>query len=182
MRASPVHRLERSQLIRLPLERVFEFFADAGNLEAITPPFLRFRINTPAPIALYAGSRIKYTLVLFGVRLRWVTRITVWEPGVRFVDVQESGPYALWRHTHEFERHGDDTLMRDLVEYALPFGLLGSVVHRWFVRRTLARIFDYRSEAITRLLGSGGAGGPAAGTPAAADLSRADGDLPGARA
>jgi len=153
-----LHRLERRQRIELPLERVFEFFSDAANLEAITPRFLRFRIITPAPIAMHAGARIDYALSLFGIRLRWVTRITAWEPGVRFVDEQESGPYALWRHTHEFERDGDATLMRDLVEYALPFGPLGSAAHLLLVRRTLGRIFDHRRDAIGRLLGVAVAG------------------------
>ncbi|NJD09458.1 MAG: SRPBCC family protein [Gemmatimonadetes bacterium] len=147
-----VHRLERSQRIERPLEAVFAFFSNAANLEAITPRFLRFRILTPAPIEMRAGARIDYQLALFGVRLRWVTRITVWEPGRRFVDEQESGPYALWRHTHSFRADGTATIMSDVVEYALPFGPLGALVHALFVRRTVGRIFDYRSEVITRLL------------------------------
>ena len=149
-----VHRLERSQRIERPLADVFAFFSDAANLEAITPRFLRFRILTPRPIAMREGARIDYQLSLFGVRLRWVTRITAWEPGVRFVDEQESGPYALWRHTHAFRADGNATVMSDVVEYALPFGPLGSLAHRWFVRRTVGRIFDHRCEVIPRLLGA----------------------------
>lgn len=156
-----LNRLERAQLIRRPLTEVFAFFADAGNLEAITPGFLRFRLLTPLPIRMAAGTRIEYVLSLFGVPVRWRTLIAVWEPGVRFVDEQESGPYALWRHTHEFEARGEDTLMRDVVEYREPFGLLGQLAHVLFVERTVGRIFDYRSAAIRRLLEGGSiAGGP----------------------
>ena len=154
---SRVHRLERSQLVARPRKEVFAFFADAANLEAITPAFLRFRIVTPAPIEMRAGAHIEYALSLFGIPLRWRTRITEWEPGVRFVDEQERGPYALWRHTHEFESMGGSTLVRDLVEYAIPLGPLGCVARAVFVRRALDRIFDFRREAIRQRLEDGGA-------------------------
>jgi ligand-binding SRPBCC domain-containing protein len=153
--ARRLHRLERSLRVARPLDEVFAFFADASNLEAITPSFLRFRILTPVPIAMRAGARIEYALSLFRVPLRWNTRITVWEPDVRFVDEQESGPYAVWRHTHLFEREDRATVVRDLVEYALPLGPLGRVARALFVARTLERIFDYRREAIRALLDRG---------------------------
>jgi hypothetical protein len=148
------HRLERSLRVGRRREEVFAFFADASNLEAITPPFLRFRVLTPAPIEMRPGARIEYALSLFGVPLRWRTRITVWEPGVRFVDEQDSGPYALWRHTHEFESEGEETIVRDVVEYMEPLGPLGQVAHALFVERALDRIFDFRREAVRRILGS----------------------------
>jgi ligand-binding SRPBCC domain-containing protein len=146
------HRLERTLRLERPLGEVFAFFADATNLEAITPAFLRFRILTPSPIEMRPGARIEYALSLHGVPLRWVTRITAWEPGVRFVDEQESGPYALWRHTHAFEPDGEATVVRDVVEYALPLGPLGQVAHAIFVARALRRIFDHRREVLRRLL------------------------------
>ncbi|MFY3746374.1 SRPBCC family protein [Anaeromyxobacter sp. Red801] len=147
-----IHRLERSQELQRPLDEVFAFYADAANLEAITPPFLHFRVLTPAPIAMRPGARIDYALSLFGVPMRWRTRIAVWEPGVRFVDEQERGPYALWRHTRAFEARGDATVVRDLVEYALPLGPLGTLAHVLFVRRALRAIFDHRREATRRLV------------------------------
>jgi ligand-binding SRPBCC domain-containing protein len=153
---APTHRLERTQLLARPRDEVFAFFADAANLEAITPPFLRFRILTPQPIEMRAGAIIEYALTLFGVPLRWRTRIAEWEPGVRFVDVQESGPYALWRHTHSFEREGEATRVRDVVEYAMPLGPLGRAARALFVARALARIFDHRRDAIRRLLDPSG--------------------------
>ena len=136
-----------------PIDEVFGFFADAANLEAITPRFLRFRILTPTPVEMRRGARIEYALSLFGVPLRWGTLITVWEPGVRFVDEQESGPYAFWRHTHTFEAQGDATVVGDVVEYAEPYGMVGRVAHALFVERALDRIFDFRRDAIRRLLG-----------------------------
>lgn len=134
---------------------MFAFFGDAGNLEAITPAFLRFRILTPLPFEMRVGARIDYALSLFGIPVRWTTRITEWDPGVRFVDEQESGPYALWRHTHLFEDRGGSTLVRDVVDYREPLGPLGRIAHLLFVKRTLERIFDFREEAIARLLGRG---------------------------
>ena len=146
-----MHVLQRTQrLPGLPAD-VFPFFADAQNLEAITPPWLGFRIVTPRPIDMREGTLIEYRLRLRGVPLRWLTRIEVWEPGRRFVDRQIRGPYSLWHHTHEFAPDGSGgTLMTDTVRYALPLGPLGELARRGFVARDLARIFDFRAAEISR--------------------------------
>jgi len=147
------HRLERSQLIPRPQPEVFAFFADAANLERLTPDFLRFRIETPLPIEMRAGALIDYRLSLGALPVRWRTRISSWEPPLRFSDDQERGPYALWHHVHEFEAVGDQTRMRDRVDYRLPFGPLGALAHVLSVRRTLERIFDHRRRVIEELFG-----------------------------
>ncbi len=152
-----LRQLSRTQLVGRPLPEVFAFFSNAANLDALTPPFLHFRILTPMPIELCAGAQLDYQLSLFGVPVRWRTRITDWRPEERFVDEQESGPYALWRHTHEFEDRGASTLMRDVVDYSEPLGPIGTLAHVLFVRRTLDRIFDFRRDAIARLLDGNGA-------------------------
>ena len=147
-----LHQLSRTQLVGRRLPEVFAFFSDASNLDALTPPFLHFRILTPMPIELRAGAQLDYRLSLFGVPVRWRTRITDWQPQERFVDEQEFGPYELWRHPHEFEARGGSTLMRDVVDYSEPLGPIGTVAHVLFVRRSLDRIFDFRRDAILRLL------------------------------
>ncbi len=144
--------LEREQVVRRPLGEVFAFFAEARNLEAITPPWLRFEVLTPEPIEMAKGTRIEYRLRLHRIPLRWVSRIAVWEPGRRFVDRQERGPYRLWEHLHEVVPHPEGTLSRDRVEYALPLGPLGTIANRLVVRRDLERIFDFRREAVALLL------------------------------
>ena len=149
--------LERRQRVELPQERAFALFADAGNLEAITPPWLGFRIVSPRPLELTEGALIEYRLRLHGIPVRWRTRIEVWEPPRRFVDVQLSGPYALWHHTHELSKDGEEaTLVRDRVRYRVGFGPLGAAALRLFVRRDLERIFDYRRAAIEGLVSRAG--------------------------
>src|SRR4051812_20455637 len=144
-----IHRLERQQFLTPPPEASFRFFGDALNLEAITPPWLGFRVVTPGPIAMGPATLIEYRLRLHGLPIRWRTTIAVWDPPHRFVDVQLSGPYRMWHHTHDFEpTAGGGTLMRDTVRYALPFGPLGELAHRLLVRRDLERIFDFRQEAV----------------------------------
>jgi ligand-binding SRPBCC domain-containing protein len=147
------NRLEREQILPLPPGEAFEFFADALELEAITPPWLHFKVLTPPPIPMRVGTEIEYRLRLHGLPVRWLTRIEVWEPGHRFVDVQLRGPYSVWHHTHLFTPHPDGTSMRDLVRYALPLGALGRVAGGALVRRDLERIFDFRREAIATRLG-----------------------------
>lgn len=161
-----IHQLEREQWIPAPLERVFGFFANAANLEAITPRWLGFRILTPLPIEMRTEARIEYRIRLAGVPLRWRTRIAVWEPMRRFVDVQESGPYALWEHTHGFEPCGGGVLMRDGVRYALPLGPLGEVAHAVAVRAALAAIFDHRHRCIAARFPRAQSAGPVPGLAA----------------
>jgi ligand-binding SRPBCC domain-containing protein len=149
-----VHVLEREQLLPASLDQVVAFFADAANLDALTPPWLRFRILTPLPIEMRADARIEYQLRLAGIPVRWRTRISKWDPPIGFVDTQESGPYALWEHTHRFQPVGDGVLMADVVRYALPLGPLGSLAHVLGVKAALAAIFDYRFARIRERFGS----------------------------
>lgn len=151
-----IHILQREQVLPLPPEEVFPFFAAAENLDRITPPWLRFRIITPTPIAMGSGTEIDYRLRYRGVPVRWRTRIEEWSPNELFVDRALRSPYALWLHAHEFEPlHGARTRMRDVVQYAMPLGALGAVAHQLFVRRDVERIFDYRRLAIESLLSDG---------------------------
>ena len=145
------YQLVREQWIDADREAVFEFFSDPGNLERITPPWLAFRVLDPVPAPLSVDTRIQYRISLLGVPLRWVTRITAWESGERFVDCQERGPYAFWEHTHGFQPLGEGVLMTDCVRYRLPFGLLGRLVHALWVHSALTRIFDYRFARIREL-------------------------------
>jgi ligand-binding SRPBCC domain-containing protein len=138
------------QELWLPRRRdeVFPFFADACNLETLTPPWLSFRILTPAPVAMRSGTLIDYQLRVHGLPLRWRSEITAWDAPHRFVDEQRRGPYRLWIHEHRFEEHNSGTLCVDHVRYAV-FG--GRLVEWLFVRRDLERIFAFRRAKLLEL-------------------------------
>jgi ligand-binding SRPBCC domain-containing protein len=148
-----IHVLERQQRIERPLEEVFPFYADAANLEQITPPWLGFEVATATPTEMRVGALIEYRLRLHAIPVRWRTRIEEWQPPRRFVDAQLSGPYSLWHHTHTFRPDGPDaTILTDRVRYAIPFGPAGELARAFFVARDLERIFDYRRDAVATLL------------------------------
>ena len=148
------YTLETETTIDRPLAEVFPFFESPENLARITPPEMDFRILTPLPIRMQTGAVIDYTVRVFGFRVHWRTLITDYTPGRQFVDQQIKGPYALWHHTHTFEKRDGRTVMRDRVVYALPFGLLGRMVHRLIVRRQVAQIFKYREQVIQKIFSS----------------------------
>ena len=144
--------LYREQIIARPIDEVFQFFADAQNLETLTPPWLNFQILTPLPIKMHAGAIIQYSLRLHGISVHWTTAITDWQPPFEFVDVQLRGPYLMWHHRHRFEAIGEQTRMTDEIHYALPYGWLGRLAHAVFVARDLAAIFEFRARSVERLL------------------------------
>ncbi|MGA7524362.1 MAG: SRPBCC family protein [Acidobacteriaceae bacterium] len=149
-----VNFLERVLLIPRPRAEVFPFFADARNLERITPPWLRFQVVTPWPIEMRPGALIDYRLGLYGVGFRWRTRIEEWSPPESFVDVQLRGPYRRWRHRHSFAEVSGGTLMRDVVEYEVGWGWAGAAAQRLFVRRSVEEIFEVRNRVIGGIFGS----------------------------
>lgn len=132
---------------------VFAFFADARNLEKLTPPLLKFEVLTPGPIEMGEGVLIDYRLRVHGVPIGWKTEIPVWEPPTRFVDRAIKSPYSLWHHEHTFQEVGGDggqaaTLVRDVVDYRPKGWVLAGAVNRCFVRRDLLEIFRFRTARI----------------------------------
>jgi ligand-binding SRPBCC domain-containing protein len=146
--------LEREQTIKKTQAEVFGFFADALNLERITPPELNFHIITPQPIDIKKGTLIDYQLKLHGFPLFWKTEITQWNPPHDFIDSALKSPYKQWIHLHTFETgENGETIMKDLVRYRLPFEPLGNLAH-WYVKKELKYIFDYRYKAVEEIFKS----------------------------
>jgi ligand-binding SRPBCC domain-containing protein len=132
--------------------QLFPFFADAANLDVITPPWLHFQIVTPSPIEMKVGALIDYRLRVHGMPFRWRTLISTWQPPYCFVDEQVRGPYRRWHHTHTFEAARGGTLARDVVRYAVPCDF---IAHPLFVRKDIGRIFAYRRQVLLQRFGAG---------------------------
>ena len=145
------HRLETFVTLPLGIDETFAFFADASNLEKITPPELCFKILTPRPIEITGGTEIDYRLRLYGVPLNWRSKITNWSPPHRFVDEQVQGPYRLWVHIHRFHEQNGGTAIIDEVCYQLPLWPFGEMMYP-LVAGQLHRIFRYRKRAIRNAL------------------------------
>ncbi len=134
------------------LSDTFAFFRDASNLERLTPPWLKFRIQTPMPVAMAEGVEIDYQIVLHGWPMPWRSRIDIWEPGVRFVDRQVIGPYRWWHHEHRFDAVGGGTRVSDTVEFLPRLRWLTDAL----VRRDVERIFAHREVMLQRHFGGTG--------------------------
>ena len=143
-----LYRLEANQWIPRSRSDLFAFFADAFQLEILTPPWLHFSVVTPPPITMAEGLLIDYRLRLHGIPLRWQSRISLWEPDVRFVDEQVRGPYSHWHHEHVFSDADQGTHCRDIVHYRVPGGRF---IDRFFVRPDLRRIFAFRQKKLQEL-------------------------------
>lgn len=141
-------RLHSEVVISERLDGVFPFFADATNLQQITPPWLNFEVVSPTPIEMKPGQTIDYRLKLRGFPLRWRSEITEWAPPHRFVDEQLRGPYRVWHHEHTFTERDGKTVCEDDVVYAV-FG--GRLVNRLFVESDVKRIFEYRRKRLLEI-------------------------------
>jgi ligand-binding SRPBCC domain-containing protein len=145
--------LRSSLWVPHPPAAVFPFFADAQNLEALTPPWLSFRILTPLPIHMHVGALIDYRIKLHGMPLRWRTRIARWEPPFVFADEQLRGPYTLWQHTHTFTPCDGGTVLGDEVLLRPKGGPLAALVMKAFVRGNVERIFQFRAQVMAERFG-----------------------------
>ena len=143
-----IFRYEAEAWLPRAPEELFEFFGNAANLQTITPEWLNFRILTPAPIVMRPGALIDYQLRIRGFPVRWQTKITVWEPPHRFVDLQKRGPYRQWIHEHRFIPLAGGTRCLDSIQYAVPGGIL---IQRLLVKRDVEKIFAHRARRLRGL-------------------------------
>lgn len=148
-----VYNIRHEQFIPATLDEVWTFFSGAGNLQAITPDYMHFRVTSgDQPAEIYPGMIITYKVSpLLNIPLFWMTEITHVIPGKLFVDEQRRGPYKLWHHQHHFEAREGGVLMTDIVHYELPLGILGTAAHALFVRKQLKDIFAFRREKVDAL-------------------------------
>ena len=149
--AMRMHVFESEIEFEEPIERVFEFFSRAENLEELTPSWLNFRFLTPLPIEMRRGAEIEYRLRLHGIPVRWKTEIALWDPPHAFEDVQRRGPFRQWAHRHSFESRDGGTLMRDRVDYAVPGWFIEPLLHGLFVRHSVEKIFAFRAERFAEI-------------------------------
>ncbi len=151
-----VYTLNRTQFIPTELDTAWDFFSSPDNLKVITPDYLGFKILSPKNRAkIYAGMEISYIVKpLLGVPFKWVTKITDVSEPYTFIDVQKKGPYKLWKHIHTFRQVENGIIAEDTVNYAIPFGFLGVLAHKLFIKKQLNGIFKYRNQVIKKVFGA----------------------------
>ena len=147
------YQLTCQMLVSKPLAAVYEVFENPYNLKKITPPWLSFSVSSKDKVVMRQGAEIDYRFRWFVLPMRWRTLITAYNPPHDFVDEQMRGPYLMWRHRHTFEATSEGTLVKDTVDYVLPFGLLGAIAHWIMVEAQLIMIFRFRQKALNELWG-----------------------------
>jgi len=146
-----IYTFKSQQTVKRGIKELFSFFESPENLSKLTPQKLGFSMLTPSTVIMREGLVIDYTIKIFGVPLRWTTYISEYAPPHRFADLQLRGPYSYWHHTHRFFETEDGTLIDDEIRYVLPFGFLGDLAYKFFVKKQLEEIFRFRHEAIASL-------------------------------
>ncbi len=141
--------------INRPLDEVWSFFSRPENLNEITPEHVSFEILSDLEgIEMYEGMIIQYNIApLLGIKMNWVTEITHIRQRQFFIDEQRFGPYAFWHHQHWFEEKDGGTLMKDILHYKVPYGIIGTIANALFVEKMVDQIFEYREETINKLWG-----------------------------
>ncbi|WP_438973648.1 SRPBCC family protein [Polaribacter sp.] len=149
-----IYTLHKSQKLPISLDKAWQFLSDPKNLKTITPAYMSFDILSKIDRPLYTGQIIQYHVTpLLGIKTKWVSEITHIQEKEYFVDEQMYGPYALWHHKHFVKEIEGGVLLEDIIDYKVPLGILGQIVHPFLVQPKLEEIFKYRQEKLTELFG-----------------------------
>ncbi len=149
-----LYQLHSKQLLPISKQEAWKFLSDPKNLKIITPDHMGFNITSGADRPMFPGQIIQYKVSPFpGIKTKWVTEITHVKEGEYFVDEQRFGPYALWHHKHFLKANDKGVEMEDIIDYKIPFGILGQAAHPILVKNQLKKIFAYREEKLTELFG-----------------------------
>ena len=149
-----IYRLETFQKLPISQNEAWDFLSDPKNLKRITPDYMGFEILSGAADKMYAGQIIQYLVTpVMNIPTKWVTEITHVDEGNYFVDEQRFGPYSLWHHKHFLKPIPNGVEMVDIIDYKIPLGIIGQLVHPILVAPKLKEIFEYRKQALVELYG-----------------------------
>lgn len=149
-----VYTLYKKQQLPISKKEAWSFLSEPKNLKVITPNYMGFDILSGADRPMFAGQIIQYIVTpILGIKTKWITEITHVVDGEYFVDEQRFGPYALWHHKHFIKEIDGGVEMEDIVDYKLPFGILGQLIHPFLVKPKLEEIFNYRTKKLEELFG-----------------------------
>lgn len=150
-----IYTLHTKQNIPISLQEAWDFLSDPKNLKIITPDYMGFKTLSGDDRPMFAGQIIQYIVTpVLGIPTKWVTEITHVEPLKYFVDEQRFGPYDLWHHKHFIKEIPGGVEMEDIVDYKIPMGILGQLVHPFLVKPKLHEIFEYRKNKLIELFGA----------------------------
>lgn len=149
-----IYTLNKKQKLPITIDEAWAFLSSPKNLKTITPDYMSFNILSGADRPMFAGQFIQYIVTpILGIKTKWVTEITHVKKGEYFVDEQRYGPYALWHHKHFIKAIDGGVEMEDIIDYKVPLGVLGQLVHPFLVKPKLEEIFNYRTKKLEELFG-----------------------------
>ncbi|MDA9106753.1 SRPBCC family protein [Flavobacteriaceae bacterium] len=149
-----LYQIKTKQKLPISVDKAWEFLSNPKNLKEITPKHMNFRILSGADRSIFAGQIIQYKVTpMLGISTKWVTEITHVKDKEYFVDEQRFGPYALWHHKHFIKKIDGGVEMEDVIDYKIPFGIIGQIAHPIIVKNKLKQIFKYRENKLKELFG-----------------------------
>jgi len=150
-----MYQIKRKQILPIPIAKAWDFFCDPENLKLITPPYLSYKMLSRSDAGeMYPGMILSYKVSpVLNIDIKWATEITQVKEQKYFIDNQIKGPYKIWHHEHHFKEIENGTEMRDILYYEMPYGILGKLIHKIFIRKRVKKIFNYRYKKLKELFG-----------------------------
>lgn len=149
-----MYTFHRKQKLPITQKKAWEFLSNPKNLSILTPKEMNFTIISKDDKPMYAGQIIQYSVTpIANIKTKWISEITHLIKEKYFIDIQLYGPYAFWHHKHFIHEIEGGVEMEDIIDYKVPFGILGRIIHPFLVKPKLEKIFSFRQKKLVEIFG-----------------------------
>ncbi len=148
MLGSAVPSIDITTRIAAPIQRVFDLSRSVDLHTASTAHTGERAVSGVTSGLMALGEEVTWRARHFGIWQNLTSRITAFERPFHFRDSLVRGAFRRFDHDHFFSQQGDITVMRDVFDYESPFGFIGRIADRLFLRRYMEQLLVRRNAVI----------------------------------